>query len=120
RNIDLIEHIGVVRRDNGDAEHLTEPDREDEQPDQRPHQRRDEAFALMQEAQAFAPDDTAKADGVLRERKAARGGGGDGAHAAALAPGWSIFVRRAKAPRMSVAPVSAISRGANACARMRP
>src|SRR6202021_1226163 len=37
----------------------------------RPHQRRDEAFPLVDEAQGFAPDDALHADQILRERVAA-------------------------------------------------
>ena len=59
--IDLVEHVGLVGRDDGDAEDLAESGGEDEQPDQRPHQRGDEAFALMHEAQRLAPDDAGQA-----------------------------------------------------------
>ena len=60
RHVDLVEDVGLVGRDDRHAEHLAEAGGEDEQPDQRPHQRREEALALVQEAQHLAPDDAGK------------------------------------------------------------
>ena len=69
-DIDLIEHIGLVRRDDRHAEDLAESGGENEQPYQRADERRHEALALMQEAQAFAPDDALGADEVLAQGEA--------------------------------------------------
>ena len=70
RDIDLVQDIGLVRRNDRHAEDLAEAGGEDEQPHQRPHQRRDEALALMQEAQRLAPGDAAQADEILAEPEA--------------------------------------------------
>ena len=51
RHVDLVEHVGLVRRRDRQPEHRPEAGGEDEQPDQRPHQRREEALALVREAQ---------------------------------------------------------------------
>ena len=67
RDIDLVEDVGLVWRDDGDAEHLSKAGGEDEQPHQRPHQCGNEALALMQEAQSFPPHDTVQAGDILRE-----------------------------------------------------
>ena len=69
RDIDLVEDVGFVGRDDGDAQHLAESGGEDEEPDQRPHQRGDEAFALMQEAQRLAPHDAVEAGGIFERAK---------------------------------------------------
>ncbi len=61
RDVDLVEHIGLVGRDDRHAEHLAEAGRKDEQPQQRPDQRRDEPFALVEKAQAFADQDALQA-----------------------------------------------------------
>ena len=67
RDIDLVENIGFVWRDDGDAEHLTEAGSEDEQPHQRPDQRRNKTFALMHEAQGLAPHNAVQAGDVFTE-----------------------------------------------------
>ncbi len=117
RDIDLVEDVGLVGRDDGDAQHLAESGGEDEQPDQRPHQRGDEALALMQEAQRLAPHDAAEAGGILGEREAARRFvEGRGAHDAGLrAP-----VRRMKAEFTSCAPVWLRTCDPSPCARTWP
>ena len=69
RDIDLVKNVGLVGRNDRDAENLPEAGGKNKQPDQRPHQRGDEAFALMDEAQGFAPDDALHADQILRERR---------------------------------------------------
>ena len=103
-------------------EHLAEAGREDEQPDQRPHQRRDEALALMQEAQALAPDDAVQADGVLREREAGRAIGG---------PSLTLMRPRSFGARrlgqraeggadVRASPASATTSGTGPCASTRP
>ena len=71
RDVDLVEDVGLVWRDDRDAEDLAEAGGEDEQPDQRAHQGGDEALALMHEAQCLPPGDAAQADQVLAEREAA-------------------------------------------------
>ena len=73
RDIDLVEDVGLVGRDDGDAEHLAESGGEDEQPHQRPHQRRDKTLALMQEAQRLAPHDAVEAGDVFRQREPVSG-----------------------------------------------
>ena len=70
RDVDLVEDIGLVRRDDRDAEDLAEAGGEDEQPYQRSDQRRDEALALVQESQRLAPGDAVQADEILAEREA--------------------------------------------------
>jgi hypothetical protein len=45
------------KRDDRHAERLAEAGGENKQPNERAHQRRHEAFALMQIAQHLAPDD---------------------------------------------------------------
>ena len=53
-----------------ETQHLPEAGGKNEQPDQRAHQRRDEAFALVDEAQRLTPDDALEADQILRQREA--------------------------------------------------
>ena len=75
RDVDLVEDIGLVGRDDRDAEHLAKAGGEDEQPEQRPDQRGDEALALVQEAQPFAHQDALEADEIVgdgRRRGASR------------------------------------------------
>ena len=57
RHIDLIQYVGLVRRDDRDAEDGPEPGREDEQPDERPDQRREETPSLAEEPQGLSPRD---------------------------------------------------------------
>src|SRR5262249_45339867 len=61
RDVDLVEHVGLVGWDDRHAEHLAEAGGENEEPEQRPHQRRDETFALVEEAQPFADQDALQA-----------------------------------------------------------
>src|SRR5262249_7409195 len=111
-------------RNDGDAQHLAKPGGEDEQPHQRAHQRRNEALALMQEAQAFAPHDALEADRVLRKREPACGGdGGGGLDGHAASPGSTVappWIRDVKAARISGALASATTRATGPCASNRP
>src|SRR6202012_895443 len=107
RDIDLIGDVGLVGRDDRDAEHLAEAGCEDEEPHQWAHQRRYETLALMQEAQGLAPHDAVEADDIFGGREASRalidGGGAHGARP----PNWSeVPVRRMKAALISCAPAS--------------
>src|SRR6202008_2820962 len=98
RDIDLVEDVGFVWRYDGDAEHLAEADGEDEQPHQRPHQRRNKAFALVEEAQGFAPYNAVQAGEVLTERKAApHWADGRRTHGAAIPESAAVPVRRMNA-----------------------
>ena len=68
-------------------EHLAEAGGEDEQPHQRPHERRQEPLALMQEAQHLAPHDAAEAGEIGCRSETARSieiRAGGLAHAASL------------------------------------
>ena len=65
RDVDLVQDIGVVRGHDRDAERLAKSRGEDEQPDHRAHQRRDEALALVKKTQALAPHDPIEADQAL-------------------------------------------------------
>ena len=78
----LVEHVGLVGRDDRDAEHLAKARGEDEKPHERAHERRQEPLALVQVAQHLAPDDAAEAREVPRWPKPAgcgrpHNGGGD-------------------------------------------
>ena len=66
RDIDLVENIGVVGRHDRYAERLSKSGCENEQPDQRAHQRGNEALALVKKAQALSPYDAVEADQALR------------------------------------------------------
>ncbi len=80
RDEDLIQHVGLVWRNDRYAEDLAEASGENEQPDQRPYQGRDEAFTLVQEAQRLAPGDAVQANEVLAGREAATADDRTGAH----------------------------------------
>src|SRR5262249_21705198 len=121
RDVDLVQHVSVVGRDDRHAEHLAEPGRKDEQPHQRAHQRRNEALALVQEAQALAPYDALEADRIVAQREPGRRADGSRSHAAAPAGAGAPFSTSAvKAARISGAPVMARMRATGPCARMRP
>src|SRR5262249_21655081 len=122
RDIHLVQHVGIVGRDDGHAEHLAKPGGKNEQPYQRTHERGDEALALMQEAQCLAPHDALETDRIALQREP--GGGADGfrRHAAAPAAGAAapLSTSAVKAARMSGAAVMARMRATGPCARMRP
>ncbi len=71
-DVDLIENVGFVRRNDRHAEDLAEAGGENEKPDERPHERREEPLALMQKAQNLAPDDAAEAGEITHRSEAAR------------------------------------------------
>src|SRR5262249_11400383 len=121
RDVDFVEYVGLVRRDDGYAEDLPKAGGEDEKPDEGTNQCGHEALALMQEAQAFAPNDPLEADRVLDRRKSGHPGkrgqfDGHGASIAASAP----CVSRVKAARISLAPAASSTRGTDPCARTHP
>ena len=70
RDVDLVKHVGLIWWNDRDAEDLPKTGGKNEKPDQRAHQRRDEALALMDKAQRFTPDDAGHADKILRRREA--------------------------------------------------
>ncbi len=105
RHVDLVQDISVVRRNDRDAEDGPEPCREDEEPYERAHERRQEPAALVQKAQRLAPGDAGKADGIAGGAKA---GHRAGAHSAAsrlpkAPPDWPTSLRNASST--SAAPV---------------
>ncbi len=57
RDVDFVEYVGLVGRDDGHAEYLPKASGEDEEPDEGTHECSHEALALMQEAQTFTPND---------------------------------------------------------------
>src|SRR5262249_27410815 len=69
RNVDLVENIGVVGRHDGYAERLAKSGGENEQPNQRAHERGDETLALMKKTQALSPYDAVETDEALRPAK---------------------------------------------------
>ena len=71
-DVDLIEDVGFVRRNDRHAENLAEAGGENEKPDERPDERREEPLALMQKAQNLAPDDAAEAGEIAQRSEAAR------------------------------------------------
>src|SRR5205823_4292841 len=98
---------------------------EDAEPDQRPHQRREKAAALRQEAQPLAPYDAFEAAQVVRHAEPDRcrlGRRNDVplerslAHFSAPARATSA----SKAARIEVAPAAPITSGALPSARTRP
>ena len=58
RDVDLIQYVRFIGRYDRHTEDLTKAGSEDEQPDQRAQGASDKALTLMQEAQAFPPDDS--------------------------------------------------------------
>src|SRR5262249_32448675 len=114
----LVEDVDLVRRNDRDAEHLAEAGREDEQPDQRADESRDEALALVQKTQRLAPDDALEADRVACERERAGLRLRQGAHTASLGAG--ALVSAANAPRMSAAPACATMAETGPCASTLP
>ena len=72
RDVHLVQDVGLIRRLDRHAEHRAEPGGEDEQPHQRPHQSRDEAAALVHEAQRLARDDHPRPAQVVAEGEAGR------------------------------------------------
>src|SRR4029079_14712839 len=71
-HIHLVEHVRLVGRDDRHAERLAEAGGKNEEPDERTHQRRYEALALMQIAQHLTPDDALEAGDVSAQAKARR------------------------------------------------
>ena len=123
RDVDFVEDVGFVGRDDGDTEHLPEPGGEDEEPYQRADERGHEPLALVQETQSFPPHDALEADRVLRRREAVRPrkrGCVDGHEASSAVCDGSSCVSRVKAARISCAPTASITCATGPCARTRP
>src|SRR6185437_6014440 len=99
----LVGNIGLVRRNDRHAEHEAESRSEDHQPDERPHQGRDEAAALVEEAQALTPYDAAQTAVIV-----------DGLHAP-RSP-----VMRSNASRIDAASACRMTSGTGPLARIRP
>src|SRR5208337_5232870 len=115
-DVDLVEHVGAIGRDDRHAERLTEARREHEQPDERPHQSRDEALALMEKAQALAPYDAPEADEIGAKAEGTPRARVDRAHDSS-SPGPVSFV---KAAPIEAAPAVSITACALAAASTRP
>jgi hypothetical protein len=65
RDVDFVEYIGLVGRNDRQAEYLPKAGGEDEEPDEGTHEGGHEALTLMQEAQPFTPNNPLEADRVL-------------------------------------------------------
>src|SRR5262249_24363294 len=114
----LVQDVDFVGRNDRDPEHLPESGGEDEQPYQRPHQRRDEALALVQKAQRLAPSDPLEADRIGGQRSGSCRCSRQRRHAASLGP--SALVSAPNAPRMSAAAVCARMLATGPCASTFP
>ena len=59
-DVDLVGDVGLVRRDDRDAEHVVEAGGEHGEPHQRPHQRRKQPAALLHEFEQLPHGDGAQ------------------------------------------------------------
>ncbi len=120
-DVDLVQYVCVIGRYDGETEDLPEAGSKDEEPDQRAHERGDEALALMQEAQSFPPNDAFETDGVLRRREPRRPSVAHHLCAHELScPASIVCVSRMKAERISRASAPAIICAVVPCVRTRP
>src|SRR5262249_3073208 len=116
RHEHFIEHVGLIGRNDRNAEHLAEAGGKNEQPNQRPDEGGQEALALMQKAQHLAPGDAGKAGGIAGKPKPVFGD----LDAHGTAPARSFSTMRKKAVRKFGAWVSASKAGPRPLKRTRP
>ena len=65
RDVHVVGDVGLVGRDDRDAERRAEACGKNDQPDQRPDERREKPLALLHEAQELAPDNAGEGAGVM-------------------------------------------------------
>src|SRR5271166_624139 len=117
-DVNIVQHISVVGRNDRDAERLPEARGEDEEPDERPDERGHEPLALMQKAQALAPHDALQADHVGAESE--RPGGSRRPARAHVSSSSAPPVSFANASPIDCTPAASITERAVSEARTRP
>src|SRR3990170_1167223 len=95
RDVHVVGDVGLIRRDDRDAERGAEARGKNNEPNQWPNQGREKPLALLEEAQQLAPDDAEKGADVMHDAHAAT--------SSSVSPPMSSV----KAPPRSFAPVSA-------------
>ena len=71
RDVDVVGDVGLVGRDDRNAERGAEAGGENNKPDQWPDQRGEEPLALLKEAQQLAPDDAHEGADEMHQAHAA-------------------------------------------------
>src|SRR5262249_22180896 len=94
-DVHVVGDVGLVRRDDRDAECGPKACGENDEPDQRPNQRRKEPLTLLEESQQLAPDDAGEGANIMHDIHAAT--------SSSVSPPMSSL----KAPPRFFAPVSA-------------
>ena len=70
RDVDFVENVGVIGLDPRNTKHIVEACGESKEPHQGTHKCREEAFALLQKAQALPPYDADRTNEILPGREA--------------------------------------------------